>query len=217
MIFEQVKAEKRDNLSYMIGDEETHEAAIVDPSYSAEQLTRLAENRGLQVKYVVDTHSHRDHTLGNEAIAKHFGARVAAHRNATVQKDIALDDGETLRIGETEMRVIHTPGHSPDSICLLTNGKVLTGDTLFVGECGRTDIPGGSAEDLYHSLFDKLMMLDNDVEVYPGHQYRGGSRSTIGRERRTNYILAERTLDEFVEFMRRMFTRSIWVGLESLG
>jgi len=202
MFFEQVRAERGDNFSYLIGDEETLEAAVVDPSFSAERLIRLAESRGLRVKYVINTHSHRDHTFGNETIAKRFGAKVVSHKNSRIERDVSVDDGYVLRVGRVKIQVIHTPGHSPDSICLLVEGKVLTGDTLFVGECGRTDFPGGSSEDLYHSLFDKLMKLNDDVEVYPGHDYGARPRSTIGLERRTNYVLEERTLEEFVEFMR---------------
>lgn len=202
MIFEQIKAVNGDNFSYIVGDEATKEAAIIDPNFSAEQLIRFVEKRGLKVKYVVDTHSHYDHTAGNGTIATRFSAKIVAHKNARVEKDMSVDDGDVLDIGKVKIRVIHTPGHTPDSICLLVDGKVLTGDTLFVGESGRTDMPGGSPKDLYQSLFDKLMKLDNAVEVYPGHDYGARPHSTIGLERRTNYVLEERTLDEFIEFMR---------------
>jgi glyoxylase-like metal-dependent hydrolase (beta-lactamase superfamily II) len=101
------------------------------------------------------------------------------------------------------IKVIYTPGHTPDSICLLVdNKKLLTGDTLFVGECGRTDLPGGNSESLYDSLFNKLLKLSDDVEVYPGHDYGLKPYSTIGEERRTNYVLQPRSLMEFVEFMK---------------
>lgn len=202
MIFEQIKAVNGDNFSYVVGDEATKEVVVVDPSFSAEQLIRFAERRRFKVKYVVDTHSHHDHTAGNGMIAVRFGAKIIVHRSAGVEKDIPVDDEDAITVGKVKIQVIHTPGHTPDSICLLLDGKVLTGDTLFVGECGRTDMPGGSAKDLYHSLFDKLMKLGDDVEVYPGHDYGARPYSTIGLERRTNYVLKERTLDEFIEFMR---------------
>jgi glyoxylase-like metal-dependent hydrolase (beta-lactamase superfamily II) len=110
-------------------------------------------------------------------------------------------DGDTLKLGKVHIRIIHTPGHSLDSICLLIDGKVLTGDTLFIGECGRTDFGDGSAEDMYHSLFDKLMKLDDKIEVYPGHDYGPKPHSTIVDEKRTNYTLEKRSLEEFIEFM----------------
>ena len=100
------------------------------------------------------------------------------------------------------IEVIHTPGHTPDSICLQVDNKLLTGDTLFVGECGRTDLPGGSVTAMYNSLFHRLMKLDDGVEVYPGHDYGPNPHSTIGEERRTNYTLRDRSLKEFVNLMR---------------
>jgi hydroxyacylglutathione hydrolase len=104
-------------------------------------------------------------------------------------------------VGNLEITVIHTPGHSPDGISLLVDNKLLTGDTLFVGECGRTDLEGSSSEALYHSLFEKLLRLPAGVEVYPGHNYGRKPSSTIGYERSSNYVLKPRSLREFVQFM----------------
>ena len=199
MFFAQIQAKKTDNFSYIIADPVTRECVIIDPSYNAEQLIDFVKKREWTVIYVINTHSHRDHILGNNAIVEQFNAKVAAHSSSNTANTLAVEEGTILNVGQVAITIIHTPGHSPDSICLLVEGKVLTGDTLFVGECGRTDIPGGNSLELSHSLFDKLMRLDDDVEVYPGHQYRNGSRSTIGRERRTNYILANRTIKEFID------------------
>jgi len=116
-------------------------------------------------------------------------------------KDISVDDGDILKLGTTSIKAIYTPGHTQDGICLLVDGKLLTGDTLFVGECGRTDLAGSSVEDMYHSLLGKLLQLDDSIEVYPGHDYGATPSSTIGIERRTNYTLEKRTLEEFFEFM----------------
>ncbi|MCJ7635181.1 MBL fold metallo-hydrolase [Candidatus Bathyarchaeota archaeon] len=202
MIFEQVKAERGDNFSYFLGDEDTGEVAIVDPSFSGEQLLRLVEKKGWKVRYVIDTHFHGDHTFGNELFSVRFKAQIVAHKLSGLKKDVSVDEDDVITVGKIKLKVIHTPGHSPDGICLLVDGKVLTGDTLFVGECGRTDTPGGSAKDLYHSLFDKLMKLKDSIEVYPGHDYGPRPSSTIGLEKKTNYVLKERTCDEFVEFMK---------------
>jgi glyoxylase-like metal-dependent hydrolase (beta-lactamase superfamily II) len=129
---------------------------------------------------------------------------VGAHRLSRVGADVAVDDGGILKVGAVEIRIIYTPGHTPDGICLLVDGKkLLTGDTLFVGECGRTDLPGGNSRQLYESLFGKLLKLGDEVEVYPGHDYGAKPSSTVGEERRTNYILEPRSVDEFVEFMRQ--------------
>ncbi|NWF86767.1 MBL fold metallo-hydrolase [Candidatus Bathyarchaeota archaeon] len=201
MLFKQIK-HRGDNFSYIIADEDTKEAAIVDPSFNTDVIVKLIKEQGLQVKYVIDTHQHWDHIAGNDNLRSTFNAKIVAHKLAKCFKDIDVLDSDIIKVGNIAIKVIHTPGHTPDSICLLVNGKLLAGDTLFVGECGRTDLPNGSAEDMYHSLFQKLMKLDDNIEVYPGHDYGPKPYSTIGIERKNNYTLRKRTLDEFIEFMQ---------------
>ncbi len=201
MFFKQIK-HRGDNFSYIIADESTKEAAVVDPSFNADAITQTLVTQGLNAKYIIATHHHSDHTADNENLKSRFNAKIVAHKKSHIKKDIGVEDGDTVEIGKVTIRVIHTPGHTPDSICLLADGKLLTGDTLFVGECGRTDLPDGSAEDMYHSLFDKLAKLGDKTEVYPGHDYGSAPKSTIGNEKKTNYVLEKRTLQEFIEFMR---------------
>jgi len=203
MFFRQVK-QYGDNFSYIVGDEASKEAAVIDPSFNADEILAQAKDHGYKVKYVINTHHHSDHTAGNEEIMNASHAKLVAHRLSSVHKDVSVIDEELIKIGKTTIKVIHTPGHTPDSICLLIDGKLLlTGDTLFVGECGRTDLPGGNPESMYDSLFHKLMKLDDDVEVYPGHDYGLKPHSTIGDEKKTNYVLETRTAEEFVEFMKQ--------------
>jgi len=201
MFFKQIK-HTGDNFSYILAEEASGEAVVVDPSFNANPMIQLARKHRLNIKYIMNTHHHRDHVAGNKDIKSKFGAKVVAHKLARVEKDVEVVDGDVLRVGEIAINVIHTPGHTPDSICLLVDNKLLTGDTLFVGECGRTDLPEGSAKDMYNSLFHKLMKLDDDIEVYPGHDYGPTPHSTIGVERRTNYTLEERSLMEFIELMK---------------
>jgi hydroxyacylglutathione hydrolase len=201
LFFKQIK-QIGDNFSYIIADEGTSEAAVIDPSFNGDTIIRLAMKNGLYVKYVINTHHHTDHVMDNSKIKSCFGAKIVAHKLSKVEKDIEVVDGDVLKVGEIDIRVIHTPGHTPDSICLLTDKKLIAGDTLFAGECGRTDLLGGSSVEMYNSLFNKLMKLDDDVEVYPGHDYGSRPHSTIGDEKRTNYTLRKRSLDEFVEFMK---------------
>jgi hydroxyacylglutathione hydrolase len=203
MFFKQVM-QQGDNFSYIIADDTTKEAAVVDPSFNADAIFRILRDQNLNVKYIINTHYHSDHTASNEDFRSNFGAKVVAHKLSHVNKDVSVVDGDVIRVGEIVLKVIHTPGHTPDSICLLVDDKLLTGDTLFVGECGRTDLPGGSAEDMYHSLFGKLMKLDDNIMVYPGHDYGPKPYSTIGIERRTNYTLQKRTVDEFIAFMSEL-------------
>lgn len=200
MYFEQVKS-KGDNFSYIISDIETREAAVIDPSYNADVIIQMLEDHNMKLKYVINTHGHSDHTLGNNVLVSKFNAKLVSQALSNLKKDVSVVDGETIVLGKVIMSIIHTPGHSADSICLLVDGKLLTGDTLFVGECGRTDMLGGSASQMYNSLFNKLMKLDDSIEVYPGHDYGPTPYSTIGIEKKTNYTLKKRTLEEFVEFL----------------
>jgi hydroxyacylglutathione hydrolase len=202
MFFKQIK-HGSDNFSYVIADEATKEAAVVDPDFNSAEIISLLNSLGFRAKYVIDTHDHVDHTVGNQDIKVAFDAKVVAHKLSRIAKEISVVDEDVIKLGKVRIKVIHTPGHSPDSICLLFDNRLLTGDTLFVGECGRTDLSGGSARDMYHSLFDRLMKLDDSIEVYPGHDYGSRPHSTIGLERRTNYTLEKRTVEEFVEFMKQ--------------
>lgn len=202
MFFRQTKYQG-DNFSYLIADDGTREAAVVDPGYNSEVIVDIIRSQKLHLKYVINTHHHLDHIGDNGVLKKIFGSKVVAHKLSQVEKDVEVDDGDIITVGTLSIRVIHTPGHTPDSICLLVGDKLLTGDTLFVGECGRTDLPGGSSKELYSSLFDKLAKLDDNIEVYPGHDYGPRPNSTIGTEKITNYVLKKRSLQEFIEFMRQ--------------
>lgn len=202
MFFSQIK-HNGDNFSYVVADETTKEAIVVDPSFNADAIATLIRDQGFKVKYVIDTHHHLDHTAGNEEVKSVFHAKVVAHQLSSVRKDVSVVDGDVIRLGKISIKVIYTPGHTQDGICLLVDGRLLTGDTLFVGECGRTDLPSGSSESMYDSLFQKLMKLGDDIEVYPGHDYGPRAHSTIGVEKKTNYVLQNRTREEFVEFMSK--------------
>jgi hydroxyacylglutathione hydrolase len=201
MFFRQVQ-QHGDNFSYIIADDTTREAAVVDSSYNAGKITSILTAENLKLKYIINTHSHSDHTAGNPELQSMSGARIVAHKLSRVNADVKVDDGDIISIGSIPVKVIHTPGHTPDSICLLVDKKkLLTGDTLFVGECGRTDMPGGNSKSMYDSLFHKILKLNDDVEVYPGHDYGPNPSSSIGEERRSNYTLEPRSLSEFIKFM----------------
>jgi glyoxylase-like metal-dependent hydrolase (beta-lactamase superfamily II) len=203
VFFRQVQ-QHGDNFSYIIADKKTHEASVVDCSFNAGKLSRILQDEGFKLKYIINTHGHSDHTAGNSQIQQGFGAQIVAHKQTTTICDVKVDDGDTLNVGEVKIKVIYTPGHTKDGICLLVDGeKLLTGDTLFVGECGRTDMPGGDPKELYQSLFGKILSLPDSVEVYPGHDYGPAPSSTVGKERKTNYVLKPRSQNEFVEFMKQ--------------
>jgi hydroxyacylglutathione hydrolase len=201
MFFKQIQ-QHSDNFSYIVADEIAKEGAVVDSSFNAGELIKVLRNKKLKLKYIINTHGHSDHTAGNTELQSIFGAKIVAHKLSNVLYDVPVDDDEVLNVGKISIKIIYTPGHTTDSICLLIdNQKLLTGDTLFVGECGRTDFPGGSSKSMFDSLFNKLLKLNDNVEVYPGHDYGIKPSSTIGEERKSNYTLQPRSLKEFLEFM----------------
>ena len=201
MFFKQIQ-QHGDNFSYIMADEVTKEAAVVDSSYNADEIIKVVKNEKLNLKYVISTHGHSDHTAGNTELQSIFGAKLVTHKLSKINCDVLVDDGDVLNVGKISIKIIYTPGHTMDSICILVdNQKLLTGDTLFVGECGRTDFPGGNSKSMYDSLFNKLLNLNENVEVYPGHDYGLKPSSTIGEEKKSNYTLQPRSLKDFLEFM----------------
>jgi glyoxylase-like metal-dependent hydrolase (beta-lactamase superfamily II) len=202
MFFKQIQ-QHGDNFSYIIADEEALEAAVVDSSFNSSEIIKVLKAKKFSLKYIINTHGHSDHTAGNTELRSIFGAPLVAYKLSKLPCDVAVEDGDVLTVGRVSIKVIYTPGHTLDSICLLVdNKKLLTGDTLFVGECGRTDFPGGSSKSMYDSLFNKLVILNDSVEVYPGHDYGPKPSSTIGEEKKSNYTLEPRSLEDFIAFMK---------------
>ena len=203
MFFKQIQ-QHGDNFSYLIADENTLEAAIVDSSFNSGEIIKILKAKEFSLKYIVNTHGHSDHTAGNLELKSIFGSKIVAHKRSRANFDMVVDEGDILTVGKVMLKIIHTPGHSPDSICILIdNKKLLTGDTLFVGECGRTDLPGGNSKNLYESLFNKLLKLDDATEVYPGHDYGLKPSSTLGEEKQSNYVLKPRKVKDFIDFMNQ--------------
>jgi glyoxylase-like metal-dependent hydrolase (beta-lactamase superfamily II) len=190
------------NFTYIIADEEIGDAAIIDPSWDLDNVFHALKKNGWRAKYVINTHTHFDHVLGNDQVAEVTGAKIVQHKNSQLEKHVAVSDGDVIEIGSVRLRVLHTPGHSKDSMCLVLDSQMIfTGDTLFVGNCGRTDLPGSDPAEMYDSLFERLGKLDEKMVVYPGHNYGPTPTSTIGREKKTNYVLQPRSKQEFLEFM----------------
>ena len=198
----QIPVGEMSNYTYIIADEDTDLAAVIDPSWELDKVFSALKKNGWTAKYVINTHTHFDHVLGNEQVSSITKAKIVQHENSKLERDIAVKDGQTIELGKTQLRVLHTPGHSEDSICLVLDEKlVFTGDTLFVGTCGRIDLPGSDPSKMYQSLFEVVSKLDEKLVVYPGHNYGPSETSTIGRERATNYVLQPRTREQFLELM----------------
>ena len=201
MIFEQIRVGGDRNFTYLVADEQSKKALLVDPAYNRKKILSLIDKHGLRVVYVVNTHGHYDHSQLSGEIASATGARIVGHPSSAGLSKVGVGDGDELLLGSLAVTVLHTPGHTADSICLLAENKLITGDTLFVGKVGGTDF-GAQAHAEYDSLFNKLLRLPEDVEVWPGHDYGVQPSSTIGHERQTNPFLLCRSFEEFVDLKR---------------
>ena len=192
--------------SYLIGDEKTQEGLFIDPADDAKRLLSEAKSHGLKtIKYIVNTHSHVDHVMGNAEMVRKTGAKIVVHKEdasdvsrtpsdllemfgatPSPPAEILVKDGDVIQVGDVKLKVIHTPGHSPGGMSLYLDGMVFTGDTLFVGSVGRTDFPGSSWDVLEASVRKKLYVLPGETVVFPGHNYGSTPTSTIQYERRHN-------------------------------
>ena len=197
----QIQVGNMQNFSYIVEDGDTSESIIIDPSWDLIKLKMIIKENNLKIKYIVNTHHHFDHTLGNETMIESTKASIIQHENSELKHDITVKDGDFIEFGNSKLEVLFTPGHSQDSICLMGDGKIFSGDTLFVGNCGRIDLPGGSAKDLYHSLFDVLYNLDENLVIYSGHNYGSTETSTLGQEKITNHVMQKRTEQQFLNMM----------------
>ncbi|HEX3596144.1 MAG TPA: rhodanese-like domain-containing protein [Polyangiaceae bacterium] len=204
MIFEQVRS--GGCLSYLIGCEDTRAAAIVDPELGLlDRYLALAMEKGLRVRYLLDTHTHADHFSGTRELGRQLGAPIVMNRRSAAPfVDLRVEDGDTLIVGKLRLRVHETPGHTDDSICVELGDRLLTGDTLLIGGTGRTDLPTGDAEALHGSLFDKLLRLEPALAVYPAHDYKGRSHSTLATELAENPRLKRAERSAFVELMQSL-------------
>lgn len=196
MIFEQLPIGGRKNFAYLVGDERTSDYAAIDVGFKPDLITDSLNYHDANLKYILATHSHRDHMGAMARLRNSTGATFAAFESIT-GVDMPLADGDQLRVGGVRIDVIHTPGHSPDSICLLINEQMLvTGDTLFVGKVPLRSLTKTAARQLFNSL-QRLLTLDDRIEVWPGHDVGAKPSSTIGEERRTNPFLQPSNFEDF--------------------
>lgn len=204
MVFEQIATGGCQ--SYLIGCTETRAAVLIDPEQSRiDEYLGRASQHGLHIRYVIDTHTHADHFSASRELGKTLGAPVVMHRlSPAPYADFRLDDGDMLIAGGLRLKALHTPGHTRDSMCLVMDDRVFTGDTLLIGGTGRTDLPTGDPRALYESLFQKLLKLPPETLVYPAHDYKGRTHSTIGAEIADNPRLQKTERTAFVEMMQHL-------------
>ena len=204
MIFEQIPVGHMQNFSYLIADEKTKEAAILDPAWEIDKILKTAKKYDLNISKILITHTDFDHIEDVRKMADIANATVFVHKNG--EKDIRnlgidkiekIDEGSIIDIGKIKVKVLHTPGHKPSCVCFLFDDRIITGDTLFVEACGRVDMPGGNIKQEFESL-QRLKKLDENLEVYPGHDYGSIKSSTIKHEKENNPYMKCRSFEEFL-------------------
>jgi hydroxyacylglutathione hydrolase len=202
--------------TYIVACPETREGVIIDPAGENEKILAVLKEEGVQVRYILNTHGHADHVMGNEALKLAVSAPTCMHeadnrffskegmRELSMKElglppasavETELRDGDLLKVGTLAITVIHTPGHSPGSVCFYVEGNLFTGDTLFVGAAGRTDLTGGSLDTLIESIERKILGLPKETVIWPGHDYGDTPSSTIGREMEDNPYITDFILD----------------------
>lgn len=192
--------------SYLVGCADTCAAALIDPEISQiDRYISLAARDGLRIRCLIDTHTHADHFSATRQLARQLDATVVMHRSSPAPfVDMRLDGGEMLALGQLRLHVIHTPGHTRDSICIKVEDRLFTGDTLLIGATGRTDLPSGDPNQLFESLFNGILRLDPALKVFPAHDYKGQDSSTIAQELTTNPRLQQRDRNAFVQMMNNL-------------
>ncbi|MBE0634848.1 MBL fold metallo-hydrolase [Candidatus Bipolaricaulota bacterium] len=186
------------NLGYLVVDDSTNEGVVIDPSYDPGAIATFALEHGKTIVYAFNTHDHHDHTNGNEAFAAATGIVPLKFGELDAQTSQRVAEGAAFPLGDLQIQIIHTPGHTTDSICLLIGDAVFTGDTLFVGKVGGTDLEEGARAE-YASIHDKLLTLPDETRVFPGHDVGTTPESTIQHERETNPFLIRPTVEAFID------------------
>jgi glyoxylase-like metal-dependent hydrolase (beta-lactamase superfamily II) len=208
------------NYVYLIGDNETRECMVVDPAWDVDGILKIVDQDDMTLTGALITHYHPDHIGGHlfgqdipgvtdllekRPVKIHMHKEEAPYVKQTLGLEssdfIAVDGETTVDIGKVPVRLLHTPGHTPGSLCFMVDGNLVSGDTLFIGSCGRVDLPGSNPADLYHSLDRKLKKLPPDTVLYPGHNYAADASSTIGQELQTNPYMRFESIDQFLGVM----------------
>jgi len=207
MYLKQLELGPMQNFIYLIGDPETREAAVVDPGWEVPTILKTLAQDGYRLTNAFVTHHHFDHVMGLAELLTSVDIPIYAHRDDAPLIHVAptslkpVAGGETVAVGRVSIQLIHTPGHTPGSQCLLVNGRLLSGDTLFIRGCGRCDLPGGDPRTLFESLSKKLRPLNDETILCPGHHYADVPTSRLGEEKQENPYLSVATLHEFLQLV----------------
>jgi len=221
LYFRQIQIGPMQNFVYLIGDPVTRHVAAIDPAWDVDAILRIVDEDDMQLTHAFITHFHQDH-LGGDLFGNHIeGAAELLERNQKLKIHVhkaeagfvhgitglsdsdlvKVEGGDDVAVGDLSLKMIHTPGHTPGSQCFLVDGRLVSGDTLFIGSCGRVDLPGSDPAAMYDSLVNKLKRLPDETVLYPGHDYAGQPTSTIGQEKRRNVFMRFDRLEDFLSMM----------------
>jgi hydroxyacylglutathione hydrolase len=217
LYFQQLEMGPMQNFVYLIGSTETRKVAVVDAAWEIDRILRIAAADEMEISHAFVTHTHPDHVGGRFAGVEIEGvtellskckAKIVVHKaEAEFLKGLSPSDiikaesGDKIDVGGVEIQLLHTPGHTPGSQCFLVDNRIVSGDTLFIGACGRVDLPGSNPEQMYYSLTQKLMALPDDTVLFPGHNYAPKTHATLGEEKKTNPYLRFTSLKQFLAAM----------------
>jgi|TARA_S200000501_G_scaffold75022_1_gene66832 glyoxylase-like metal-dependent hydrolase (beta-lactamase superfamily II) len=206
MIFKQVFDKKSSTYTYIIASSEGREALIIDPVLdNVEDYIKILNQLNLKLVKVIDTHIHADHVTGAGKLRdKTKCVTIMGEHTPTDAVELKVKDDEIIKLDKLNFRAIYTPGHTSDSFCFLMDKYLFSGDTLLINGTGRTDFQNGNSTDAYNSIFNRLLKLPEDTLLYPAHDYKGETVSTIGKEKRSNPRLQVRNVDEYIEIMNNL-------------
>jgi glyoxylase-like metal-dependent hydrolase (beta-lactamase superfamily II) len=217
LYFKQLEIGPMKNYVYLIGSTETHKAAVVDAAWEIDSILKIATQDDMEITHALVTHTHPDHVGGGFSGMEIAGVtellekcklKVVVHKaeaefikGLSPSDMIKSDNGDKINVGGIEIELMHTPGHTPGSQCFLVDGRVVSGDTMFIDACGRVDFPGGNPEQMYYSLTQKMAALPDDTILFPGHNYAQLTQATIGEQKKTNPYLRFASLKQFLAAM----------------
>jgi len=214
LYFKQIEIGPMRNFVYLIGSTETRKAAVVDAAWEIDRILRMADQDEMEITHALVTHTHPDHVGGRFAgvdiegvteLLSRCKAKVVVHKTEaeflagfSASDLVKVESGDQIDLGGVEIRLLHTPGHTPGSQCFLVGDRIVSGDTLFIGSCGRVDLPGSDPEQMYHSLTQKLLPLPDETILFPGHNYADRPATTLGEQKQTNPYLRFQSLRQFL-------------------
>lgn len=206
LYLKQMEIGPMENFIYFIGDKEKREVAVIDPAWDVKTIIDNAKNENLKIKAALVTHGHFDHTNGVEGLLKELDIPVYINKheadffkfNWGNENVIKVNSGESLKLGNIEIKFVHTPGHTPGSQCFHVSGNLVSGDTLFINGCGRCDLPGGDVEQMFDTIYNKLMNMDNSTIIFPGHNYAEKTCDTLENQKKTNPYMSYDNLKAFI-------------------